>query len=1024
MDLQVTELLEATQSPQQDVRKSAEERIDQLQRTHTDTFSISLINIAQVDSYPIAIRQAALVVLRMLILKSWSAQFDEFAWSTPLANEVKQSIRKELIVILQSVYESKIRSLTANLISKIASADFPDEWPELFNILMELLKSSSEDQIYSALTVLKELLDDGFTLEQFGSIASPIFDALHSIAISQTWSFYIKALTVDTIHASLNFFEQIDSKSGSLKAFILKAVESWSGVFSSFMNLSYNDETRKNNVALLKYSTMKAIQQLDSTFPEETEKFIINPLFNSVWADLPKATSLFLSLYCDPENEADFSNLEGEPRYTKLLLIEILEFLRNKSSNSDINRFYKEEYNLQELVALAAAISQISVEEEREFEDDSNMFVAEELSLSSKFTCRTAASDLVTTLDQPFVASIIPILANRVIELASQNSWRMLEGAMFLLESVLVEDTDYGKYLISSSTAEPLMSIAASCFAHQNVFLRARSYILAGTVCRNCKAFMSSMETPVKLLDNTLLSGSTDESFLVRASCLFSIQRFLSEFSRKNNKASQMAIVEAVASLIEDAEDETPSLLVESLELAIRISPGFAILPDSKVIELLFRAAAKDPSNIQLTSDTIDAFEFLSQSTDEYLYPRFCETAIPPLVSGLTTNITDENVFQLALIINLLSSLVDHAPSPLPIGLVDFVFPKIASLMLIADDNQILQNGSEFIAHIIEHDSQQLRDWHDEYGKSGVEVVLNIIARLLNPDIEESSAMCIGEVVTAVVDRYGHDLGDLLNQLLIATARRLEKASHPVFIQNLILVFANMISIDPQTVVNFLYDMPLEHANGLVVVLKAWLGSFDVFRGYKEIRLNTMALAKCYMLHDPRVESIIVDGDLITDDADSSIITRSRAKKKPLKYTSIPAHIKILKLLLKELSSITDISSTSNEMARAQEKSNTTSIEGDEWEDISSANEFAYGLSVKDIRKLEHEASEEYDDYSYTGESDTSLFDNKGGDEETNEILTTFIKAVITNEQEHMLQLGSIYFTPLELETLKFWQNA
>lgn len=48
-------------------------------------------------------------------------------------------------------------------------------------------------------------------------------------------------------------------------------------------------------------------------------------------------------------------------------------------------------------------------------------------------------------------------------------------------------------------------------------------------------------------------------------------------------------------------------------------------------------------------------------------------------------------------------------------------------------------------------------------GKSGPEIVLEIIARLLNPEVDESSALCIGGVVSATVDKVCSNSYFLLN---------------------------------------------------------------------------------------------------------------------------------------------------------------------------------------------------------------------------------------------------------------------
>jgi hypothetical protein len=56
-------------------------------------------------------------------------------------------------------------------------------------------------------------------------------------------------------------------------------------------------------------------------------------------------------------------------------------------------------------------------------------------------------------------------------------------------------------------------------------------------------------------------------------------------------------------------------------------------------------------------------------------------------------------------------------------------------------------------------------------------------------------------------------------------------------------------------------------------------------------------------LSDPRINQIEVKGDLIIPTGDNRIMTRSRAKLQPDRWTSVSANLKILKVLVEELHS-------------------------------------------------------------------------------------------------------------------------
>ena len=63
-----------------------------------------------------------------------------------------------------------------------------------------------------------------------------------------------------------------------------------------------------------------------------------------------------------------------------------------------------------------------------------------------------------------------------------------------------------------------------------------------------------------------------------------------------------------------------------------------------------------------------------------------------------------------------------------------------------------------------------------------------------------------------------------------------------------------------------------------------------------------LGMLKLFTLADPRVASINVKGDLIVDEQNRDrIMTRSRTKDAPHRYTQIPFPLKALKLLLKDV---------------------------------------------------------------------------------------------------------------------------
>lgn len=185
----------------------------------------------------------------------------------------------------------------------------------------------------------------------------------------------------------------------------------------------------------------------------------------------------------------------------------------------------------------------------------------------------------------------------------------------------------------------------------------------------------------------------------------------------------------------------------------------------------------------------------------------------------------------------MLALLVQHGSEPLPAGFVASALPKLSKLLLESVEGEVLRPGAEAVKYMLMHDHHHVFGWQDESGRSGLEVCLRIIDRLLGPTIEDNAASEVGGLAAELVEKAGQErLGPFLPQLLQAVATRLDTAQAAPFIQSLIIVFARLSLEGAQDVVNFLSDIQVNGQSGLQVVLVKWLENSVSFAGYDEIR--------------------------------------------------------------------------------------------------------------------------------------------------------------------------------------------
>ena len=233
MDTQVLELLVGTQSPVDDIRKGAENQLEQLYTNGNEAFPLSLASIAHHVSVPTNLRQSALLVLKTFVLRAWSPSLDEFAGKVLISDANKEELRQTLLSIATTGHEDrKVVAAASYVVSKIASADFPEAWPALLSTLLDLVPRTTDDQLHGVLTVLSDLVEDGFDEDQFSESARDLIKCLYDVAVDGGKKLTLRALSVSIFRACFDTMELVyQNNKASVKQFMQEASDAWSPFF-------------------------------------------------------------------------------------------------------------------------------------------------------------------------------------------------------------------------------------------------------------------------------------------------------------------------------------------------------------------------------------------------------------------------------------------------------------------------------------------------------------------------------------------------------------------------------------------------------------------------------------------------------------------------------------------------------------------------------------------------------------------------------------------------------------------------
>ncbi|OJI99128.1 hypothetical protein ASPVEDRAFT_125819 [Aspergillus versicolor CBS 583.65] len=1031
MEHELLSLLADTQSPAADTRKASELQL--LHLYSNENFPLSLAAIASHDSVPTNLRQSALSVLRTFITAAWSPNLDEFKGQVLINDVNKAQIRQVLLDLATTteVAERKVKSGASFAVSKIASADYPEQWPELLPALLRIINdtSSTPGALHGALKVLLDLVDTGFNEEQFFNVARDLVSTLFNVATNESRKPMLRALGVAVFRSCLDTLEMVlEQHKVAVKQFMDEVLTGWSPFFIETLKAplpqapTEQEESKDTEVPSqwrgvigLKLQVVKTLMKIRMIFPGLL--VAQSPVyFSTIWTELSNAQGPFYQFYIEDERQGRLVDVDGLPYTLDLLVLEELDFIQSLLKAPPVKAELQQQLQnagqagatagwLPEILKLACSYAQITSEEEGLWDIDVNLFLSEETSVTANYTPRTCSGDLVIKLgDWIKDATTQGLLAflNGVFSDAS-SSWKSREASLFILNALLRDLHEVSQEIVPE-LASGFGGFVQYAIQQEQELLRARGYLVAGILAKVSNVGDAYLEA-------TLAAISKDPSEVVKVACLRALQDLLPSLSTSTTIPLQEPIISAVSDFVSAHDlressdtDDLKVTLAETLRDTIMVQPSIVL--SSTALDVLFNIASNGATNFQLTMIITEAFEDIveniaDQGADSFV--RLCEKVLPSIMGAVDVGNLTQEISLTIFAADLLRALTEGALEPLPAGFVETVVPKVNRLLLDSTDAELIRPATESVRHILAHDFNQFIAWRDpQSGKEAIEVVLVIIDRLLGPSVDDHAATEVGQLAAELVERAGSErLGPYLPQLLQAVARRLVTAEKAQFIQSLILVFARLTLISAREVVDFLAQVDIGGQSGLPIVMSKWLENSVNFAGYDEIKQNIIALATLYNLEDPRLAQVQVKGDLIVQDT-GRIKTRSQARNNPDRYTTVTAPLKIVKVLVEELAAASGNKEIDAATAAALEEEG--SDDGDEWEDVpDNTLDLSLGVTKQELMAF--------------GEGGTEgVFGVRKRDDETQAFLLDFFRNASTKNEFGQVFAG---LTPDEQEKLR-----
>ena len=513
-------------------------------------------------------------------------------------------------------------------VGKIASHDLPDKWPELLPTLLSIVPTGTDSQVHGALRTIADIVDVSLSEDQFFSMARDIVKALTVVALDENRTPAIRALAISVFRSCFDLIDIVkEEHPKEVKAFGEELLEDWAPFFLQALKARLPDGRASegaqpqswNGLIMLKLQVLKTLLKIRAVMPQLLSALSID-YFSAVWEELLMLQNPHKELYLDNDVQDRLEDIDNLPYSLDFLILEELDlvhqFLRAPPVQAQLDSQLKAHASAQEtpwlieIMKTLVAFSRISQEDEGLWDIDCSLYLAEEASASANYTSRTAAGDVLIKLGEVYSQAALDGLFAYTQTLFTGDSagdWRSQEAALYLFDMLASDFDDMGKPISESIAHAYLGLVDFSINQAEFPLLRARGYLVGGTLTR-------SFATPDTLVERILQSISTEEAELVQVACIKAVEHLVR--AKRVTSAHQVPFILAISQYMQNKDptdmedaDELLVTIAESLRLVINVDPRVILAANVQPVEILFTLARLGSTNFQVTMIITESFE-------------------------------------------------------------------------------------------------------------------------------------------------------------------------------------------------------------------------------------------------------------------------------------------------------------------------------------------------------------------------------------------------------------------------------
>ncbi|WVQ84827.1 hypothetical protein IAT38_006984 [Cryptococcus sp. DSM 104549] len=938
MDQHVLECLHATLSPEESVRKHAEEQLAQLFLQPEGGLSLARLLLSQEVALPQR-QMSRCLIGEQYINRHWSGASN--AYEPPLTpTEVKVQIRPIILTGLSDP-QRKIRLSSAHALSTVAKFDWPDDYPDLLSQLVQLITGGSPASVHGAMRIISDFVRNDLDEAQLLPVVQDLLPAV--LGVLGNPEAHSPSTRASTVHVFRQVVRMLEIVKEEHPAAVKSAIDSignvWFGAFQQLLAADAGAEVQQNWENLsIRVEIFLTFSVLLNTFPRAISSYLVDYVRLSVstlQSLLPAFTAFYITTGDDapepPSPTSDAGMMDpkiGIPDLGSAIFDFLTSAVRHKvaapalvSGEGDAARGTE---LLEAMVGVVLQFTQVTRENEEEWMEDVNAFAMDEDDETGQYGVRTAGHDLVGSLIDKWGTGVAEILQRavqaKIAESASakqtgnQDWWKPLESVLALLGGIA---DDVRNVLEGDATAHRPPSFDVKfLFDHvipdllgqsDTPFLQGRAFVFASQYASSL-----SNEIAAQYLSAAVsVLGAAEVSVPVKISVVKTIKNFCRHVDAELMQPQSGKILGLLLPLLPHTSTETLYLLLETVHALVALDKN---LLDEKstpeVVERIYEVWLRSTSDPVVTAIVEEIYESLTILPNKGVVLTLVHTLAPKLAALISTPVTDETVHIPGEAVQLANSLIRTRGGPLEAELVATVTRSVMDLLRTTDDMDVIQHGMIHLTLIVRKDCEKLTQWYDAEGNNGIASIFGLLGRFLAPTFSESGGIFVGELIMHLFRKAGGAMAPVLPDLLRAVVARIASAQMTSFIQTLVLPFAYLFGTEHTiSTLDLLSSFTVPTSAGtevpaLDLVLRAWCDTCDTITGSWNIRVSDMGMSKLFAMGDKRLEGVVVKGDLVISEVNrNTIMTRSRTRTNPNQFTQIPFPLKALKLILKDVSS-------------------------------------------------------------------------------------------------------------------------